>query len=76
MLYSRLNDPGTAFEPQRNLLHETGGLDGGGTLAADGAGNVWVAWHAMGIDFRFLTVEQRCASLLCLVCSYSDQLAS
>jgi hypothetical protein len=48
MLYARLDDGGTAFEPQRNLMHEGGGLDGGGTLAADGAGNVWVAWHGIG----------------------------
>ncbi len=45
MLYSRLNDAGTAFEPQRNLMLKTFGLDGGGTLAADAAGNVFVAWH-------------------------------
>jgi len=48
MLYARLNDSGTAFEAQRNLMHEGGALDGGGTLAADRAGNVWVAWHGMG----------------------------
>jgi hypothetical protein len=46
MLYSRLNDAGTAFEPQRNLIHEHIGLDGGGSVAADGDGNVYVAWHA------------------------------
>ncbi len=45
MLYSRLNDAGTAFEPQRNLMLKTFGLDGGGTLAADKDGNVFVAWH-------------------------------
>ncbi len=45
MLYSRLNDAGTAFEPQRNLMQETFGLDGGGTLAADSQGNVFVTWH-------------------------------
>jgi hypothetical protein len=48
MLYARWNDAGTAFETQRNLMHEGGALDGGGTLAADRAGNVWVAWHGMG----------------------------
>jgi hypothetical protein len=48
MLYTRLNDAGAAFEPQRNLMHDGAFLDGGGTLAADGAGHVWVAWHAMG----------------------------
>lgn len=45
MLYARLNDQGTAFEPQRNLMQGTFGLDGGGTVAADAAGNVFVAWH-------------------------------
>jgi hypothetical protein len=46
MLYARLNDAGTAFEPQRNLMLLTRDLDGGGSVAADGAGNVYVAWHA------------------------------
>jgi RNA polymerase sigma factor (sigma-70 family) len=46
MLYTRLNDSGTAFEPQRNLIHSAGGLDGGGSVAADEAGNVYVFWHA------------------------------
>ena len=46
MLYARLNDEGTAFEPQRNLIHEAYGLDGGGSVAADAEGNVYVAWHA------------------------------
>ena len=46
MLYSRVNDAGTAFEPQRNLMKHTFALDGGGTVAADDAGNVFVTWHA------------------------------
>ncbi|HLJ92562.1 MAG TPA: sialidase family protein [Gemmataceae bacterium] len=46
MLYSRLNDAGDAFEPQRNLIHSAFGLDGGGSVAADHVGNVYVAWHA------------------------------
>lgn len=45
MLYTRMNDKGTAFEPQRNVMQRTFGLDGGGTLAADAEGNVFVAWH-------------------------------
>jgi hypothetical protein len=45
MLYTRLNDSGSAFEPQRNLMLHTFGLDGGGTVAADRAGNVYVEWH-------------------------------
>lgn len=46
MLYTRINSAGTAFEPQRNLIHESYGLDGGGALAADSKGNVSVFWHA------------------------------
>ena len=45
MLYTRLNERGTAFEPQRNLMQRTFGLDGGGTIGADADGNVFVAWH-------------------------------
>ena len=48
MLYTRLNPAGTAFEPQRNLMLHSFGLDGGGSLAADPAGNVYVAWHGIG----------------------------
>ena len=46
LLYTRLNDSGTAFEPQRNLMQHTFALDGGASVAADRAGNVYVAWHA------------------------------
>ena len=42
MLYTRLNDAGTAFEPQRDLIRMARGLDGGGAVAADGVGNVYV----------------------------------
>lgn len=45
MLYTRLADDGT-FEPQRNVIHKAYGLDGGGSVAADLEGNVYVAWHA------------------------------
>lgn len=48
MLYSRLNDSGTAFEPQRNLMFHSFGLDGGGSIAADSNGNVYVGWHGIG----------------------------
>ena len=48
MLYSRLNDALDAFEPQRNLMHHSFGLDGGGSVAADRDGNVYVAWHGIG----------------------------
>jgi hypothetical protein len=46
MLYARLNDAVTEFEPQRNLIQKAVGLDGGGSVAADDAGNVYVMWHA------------------------------
>ena len=46
LLYTRLNDTGTAFEPERNL-NTFHGLDGGGSVAADPQGNVYVVWHAM-----------------------------
>ena len=52
MLYSRLNDTGTAFEPERNLMHRSFGLDGGGSVAADNAGNVYVVWHGIGTDLK------------------------
>lgn len=46
MLYARLNDAATAFEPQRNVIRLHPGLDGGGSVAADAQGNVYAAWHA------------------------------
>jgi len=46
MLYTRLNDSGTGFEPERNVIQFAQGLDGGGAVAADRAGNVYVVWHA------------------------------
>src|SRR5689334_11531803 len=46
MLYARLRDDGGAFEQQRNVVRHNPGLDGGGSVAADDAGNVYVAWHA------------------------------
>lgn len=46
MLYTRLNASGTAFEPQRNLITSAGGIDGGGALAANQTGDVYVIWHA------------------------------
>src|SRR5207245_9711029 len=46
MLYTRLNDAGTAFERERNVIQSAFGLDGGGSVAADEEGNVYVAWHA------------------------------
>src|SRR5260370_40573046 len=46
MLYARINAAGTAFEPERNVIQSAYGLDGGGSLAADNLGNVYVVWHA------------------------------
>jgi hypothetical protein len=43
--YARLNDAGTAFEDQRNLMRHTNHADGGGTVATDERGNVYVIWH-------------------------------
>lgn len=48
MVYTRLDDSRKAFEPERNLLTWTFGLDGGGSVAADRQGNVYVAWHGRG----------------------------
>jgi hypothetical protein len=46
LLYTRLNDSGTDFEPERNLITFAPGLDGGSSVAADVQGNVYVVWHA------------------------------
>jgi len=46
LLYTRLNDAGTAFEPERNVITYAYGLDGGSSVAADPQGNVYVTWHA------------------------------
>ena len=45
VLYARLNDAGTAFEPQQTVSQVSWGADGG-TLAADSMNNVYVFWHA------------------------------
>lgn len=50
LLYTRSNIAGTAFEEERNLLTRTGHLDGGGSVAVDSAGNVFVAWHGSAPD--------------------------
>jgi hypothetical protein len=46
MLYARLNDAKTGFEPGRNVMQFATGLDGGSSVAADDFGNVYVTWHA------------------------------
>jgi hypothetical protein len=58
MLYTRLNDAGAAFAPQRNVIQSAIGLDGGGTVAADNDGNVYVVWHAPTPGMR--GEENRC----------------
>ena len=50
MIYTRLNDAGTTFEPERDVKQWTTGLDGGGSLAADQKGRVHVAWHGWAAD--------------------------
>ncbi len=50
MLYARANAAGTAYEPQRNLMSRTTNLDGGGSIAADERGGIYVAWHGNPID--------------------------
>jgi hypothetical protein len=50
MLYTRLDKDRGVFEPQRNLMHRTFYLDGGGSIGADKEGNVYVAWHATSAD--------------------------
>ena len=46
LLYARLKPSGDAFEPERNVITQAYGLDGGSTVAADPAGNVYIFWHA------------------------------
>jgi hypothetical protein len=48
MLYTRLAVDGKSFEPQRAVMPSVAGLDGGGAVAADSSGTVYVACHAMG----------------------------
>jgi hypothetical protein len=56
MLYSRSvaapSASAFAFEPQRDLMTKTTDLDGGGTVAADQEGHVYVAWHGRTEDAR------------------------
>ena len=50
MWYTRLRPTEDGFEPQRSVMRVTTGLDGGGTIAADDQGRVFVAWHARGVN--------------------------
>lgn len=47
LLYARLTPNSQKFEAQRNLMTRTYALDGGGSLATDRGGRVYVAWHGM-----------------------------
>lgn len=49
MLYARLAIDGKSFESQRNVITSYPGVDGGGSVAADRNGNVYVAWHAPAV---------------------------
>jgi hypothetical protein len=50
MLYARLDASRSAFEPQRNLMTRSTSLDGGGSVAADRAGHVYVVWHGSPLE--------------------------
>lgn len=52
MLYARLPASASAFEAQKSLMTAGTSLDGGGSVAADSSGNVYVVWHAMPIDAK------------------------
>jgi hypothetical protein len=45
LYYTRLEPGQSAFAPQRNLLGDTGALDGGASIAADEKGDVYAVWH-------------------------------
>jgi len=49
MWYARLPPGAGAFEPQRAIGEHTRHLDGGGSIAADARGRVYVVWHAAGL---------------------------
>ena len=49
MWYARLPPGATAFEQQRAIGEHTRHLDGGGSVAADTRGRVYVVWHAAGL---------------------------
>ena len=63
LLYARLRPNASEFEPEQNMLKVAGGLDGGGSLAADAMGHVAVVWHgligdAKGEQFRAVYVRE------------------
>ena len=44
MFYTRQKESGKGFEPERDVSRYSFGLDGGGSVAADAKGNVYVVW--------------------------------
>lgn len=50
LLYARSDPQGLRFEPQRNRMARTSVLDGGGSVAADRSGRVFVVWHGAAED--------------------------
>ncbi len=48
VLFSRLNESGTGFEPQRTVMQYAKGVDGGLSVAVGSGGEVYVVWHAEG----------------------------
>jgi len=48
MWYARSATDSSDFEPQRPIGTHMRHLDGGGSVAADGRGRVYVSWHAAG----------------------------
>lgn len=59
MEYARLNNDGTAFEAEQGLMQETINLDGGGSVAADEKGNVYVVWHGNKKGSNMAMEDQR-----------------
>jgi hypothetical protein len=52
LLYCRINHDGTAFEPERNLLTNSEGLDGGASMNATRNGIVSFAWHGLEVGSK------------------------
>ncbi|MBK7997441.1 MAG: hypothetical protein IPK15_01580 [Verrucomicrobia bacterium] len=73
LLYARLNDDGRGFSAQRDLNGRTHELDGGGSVAADAGGRVFVVWHASPAGSKG---ETNRAVLLALSTDDGDSFAS
>jgi hypothetical protein len=52
LLYCRTNAQHTGFEPERNLLTISEGLDGGAAISAMRDGIVTIAWHALPLGSK------------------------